>query len=161
MRHRFAISAVLGLSICAVGAPALSAGAQAASRGTTYSTGQIQRIGPAALQKRLTDAKGIGLVQKLKVVARVRTFTEAFYWYHKGRSQQSLAQLRGRFNVLHRHIANLVKDDNPQLHADLVRSRAGLWQSFANARLFRTGFGRGTIKRLEGRAPELADSQGR
>ncbi len=161
MRRRLAVSTVLGLSLCAAAAPALAADSDAATRGKTYSTGQIQRIGPDALQKRLTDAKGVALVQKLKIVARVRKFTEAFYWYHEGQGQRTLAQLRGRFDVLLRYIANTVRDDNPKLYADLVRSRAGLWQSFANPKLFETGFGRDTIKRLEGRDPQLAQDRGR
>ncbi|MEQ8699780.1 MAG: hypothetical protein RLT05_24875 [Bauldia litoralis] len=161
MRLPLAVSAIIGLSMAATIAQTGQALAAGPTGGTAYSTSQIQRLGPDALQRRLTGAKGVGLVQKLQVAARVRSFTESVYWYHKGESEQSLAALRARFDALHGQIADLVEGSNPTLHADLVRSRAALWQAFANPKLFRTGFGRDTIKRLEGRDPQLADSQTR
>lgn len=161
MRFSLALSAFLSLSMTAAAAPAFAAGPDAAKRGAAYSTGQIQRIGPDALQRRLTNAKGVSLVDKLKVVARVRKFTEAFYWYHVGKGRRSLAQLRAHFGKLHWQIATLVQDANPKLYADLVQSRAALWQAFADPKLFETGFGRDTIKRIEGRDPQLARERGR
>lgn len=158
MHYRLAVSAILGLSMTALAGPALAAGPEG---GTVYTASQIQGIGPDALQRRLTAAKGVSLAQKLQVVARVRSFTEAVYWYHTGKSGQSLAALRARFGGLHRQIATLIQGANPKLYADLVQSRASLWQGFADPNLFKTGFGRGTIKRLEGRAPQLANGQGR
>jgi hypothetical protein len=157
MPARSAVSAIVGLSMTALAAPAFAAGPNAATApASAYTAGQFQRLGAAAFKRKLRAAKGVGLVQKLKVAAQVNRFAEDFYWFHKGKGGKTLAQLRARFDAIHAYVANLVAPENPALHAILMRSRAALWRAFANRRLYAAGFGRNVIRRIEGRAPQLA-----
>jgi hypothetical protein len=154
MRRRFAVSAILGLSMTALAAPASVAGPKSAQAPTRH-------LSAAAFKHKLAAADGVSLTQKLRVASRVQQFSEDVYWYHKGKSDQSLAQLHARFNKIFRYVVGLVADRDPALHATLVNSRTALWHAFADKARFLAGFGRKIAKRLDGRDPQLAANQGR
>jgi hypothetical protein len=157
MRARSAVSAIVGLSMTALATPAFAAGSKAATApATAYTTSQVQRLGAAAFKRKLRAAKGVGLIQKLKVAALVNRFAVDFYWFHKGKGGKTLAQLRARFNTIHAYVAKLVAPENPALHATLMRSRAALWRAFADRRLYAAGFGHNVIRRIEGHDAQLA-----
>lgn len=162
MGGRVAVSAMFGIAIAALVAPAFAGGRKAApAPRAAHANGPLQPLGVAAFKRKLAAVKGVGLVTKLKMAALIGRFTEDVYWFHEGKSRQTLAQLHTRFNALHHHIAGLIAADNPTLHAALIRSRAALWRAFADRARYRAGFGRKLVRRIEGHDPQLAANPSR
>jgi hypothetical protein len=103
----------------------------------------------------LGEAKGIGLVAKLKLRGHLTAFTEEFYKFHQGTSQKTLAQLRAEFDALHRRIVTLLTPKNPQLSVHFERSRRALWSAYSDHQSFTSTVGRDVIKEIEGDGAEL------
>lgn len=155
-------SAVLGIAMTAIAAPALAEGRiDGRVPMTAYAAGQFQRIDVEAFIRKLRKVKGLGLLTKIKLGAQINRIAEDFYWFHKGKSAKRLAEMRARFDVLHNHIAGLIWAKNPDMHAMFVRSREALWRAFADRGLYTAGFGRKVIKRIEGREPQFAADESR
>jgi len=103
----------------------------------------------------LRQAKGISLVDKLELSRNLTDFTEEFYKFHKGVSDKTLAQLRARFNALHRQIVSLLSAENPQLSAHFERARGALWLAYSDHEAFTSTVGREVVKDIEGEGAGL------
>jgi hypothetical protein len=107
------------------------------------------------IKKLLRSAKGISLVDKLELRRRLTAFTEEFYKFHKGTSERTLAQLRARFDELHRKLVGLLSPENPQLSAHFNRVRGALWIAYSDREAFTSTVGRGVVKDIEGEGAGL------
>lgn len=103
----------------------------------------------------LRQAKGVSLVDKLEMRRHLTAFTEEFYKFHKGVSENTLAQLRARFDALHRQIVSLLGPENPQLSAHFERARGALWSAYSDHEAFTSTVGRGIVKDIEGEGAGL------
>jgi len=103
----------------------------------------------------LRSAKGISLVDKLELRQRLTAFTEEFYKFHKGTSERTLAQLRARFEKLHRKLVGLLSPENPQLSAHFERARGVLWSAYSDREAFTSSVGREIVKDIEGEGAGL------
>ena len=103
----------------------------------------------------LRQAKGISLVDKLEIRRHLTAFTEEFYKFHKGVSEKTLAQLRARFDALHRQIVSLLSPENPQLSMHFERARGALWSAYSDHEAFTSTVGREIVKDIEGEGAGL------
>jgi len=102
------------------------------------------------IKKLLRSAKGISLVDKLELRRRLTAFTEEFYEFHKGTSERTLAQLRARFDDLHRKLVGLLNPENPQLSTHFKHARGALWSAYSDREAFTSTVGRDVVKEIEG-----------
>lgn len=103
----------------------------------------------------LKSAKGISLVDKIELRRRLTAFTEEFYKFHQGTSARTLAQLRARFEELHRRIVALLTPENPQLSTDFDQARVALWSAYSDREAFTSTVGREVVKDVEGEGAGL------
>jgi hypothetical protein len=103
----------------------------------------------------LKAAKGISLVDKFELRRHITAFTEEFYKFHKGTSERTLAQLRARFDALHRQIVALLGPKNPQLSAHIDHAHNALWSAYSDREAFTSTVGRDIVKEVEGEGAGL------
>jgi hypothetical protein len=157
MRKRGIAAMVVGCALTVAAAPGLAADVArktapviAAHVAGSHVVKSLQKLDIEALKTGLRKVRGVGLFTKLDLASRVNRFTEDFYWFHKGNSGRSLAEMRARFDRLHARIAHVLDGKDEGMHAMLVRSRDALWRAYADRRLFAAGVGRKVIERIEG-----------
>lgn len=85
-----------------------------------------------ALKYSLRKSKAIGLFTKLELKSQVDELMDDFDHYHRQDSGLSIDQLKDRFGLLLMKLLVLLQDGDPALHANIVNSRAALWETLAD-----------------------------
>jgi hypothetical protein len=150
--------------VCALACACVFAGLTTPARSEPLSEkGRFAKIGGpvsenidiAKIKALLKSAKGIGLVDKIELRQHLTAFTEEFYKFHKGTSERTLAQLRARFEKLHRQIVALLSPENPQVSTYIKRVRSALWSAYSDREAFTSTVGREVVKDVEGEGAGL------
>jgi len=114
-----------------------------------------ENIDIAKIRALLKSAKGVSLVDKIELRQHLIAFTEEFYKFHKGTSERTLAQLRARFDKLHRQIVALLSPENPQVSVYFERAHVALWSAYSDREAFTSTVGREVVKDVEGEGAGL------
>ncbi|MEJ2119463.1 MAG: hypothetical protein P8Z76_01920 [Alphaproteobacteria bacterium] len=114
-----------------------------------------ENIDIAKIRALLKSAKGVSLVDKIELRQHLIAFTEEFYKFHKGKSERTLAQLRARFEKLHRQIVALLSPENPQVSTYIEQVRGALWSAYSDREAFTSTVGREVVKDVEGEGAGL------
>lgn len=114
-----------------------------------------ENIDIAKIRALLKSAKGVSLVDKIELRQHLIAFTEEFYKFHKGTSARTLAQLRARFEKLHRQIVTLLSPENPQVSTFFEQARGALWSAYSDREAFTSTVGREVVKDVEGEGAGL------
>ncbi len=101
---------------------------------------RAQTLDLDALEDRLRETDAIGLASKLTLKVRLDSLIDDFRELHRGRGDDSLMSLKGRFNSLIDETLAQLRDDDPALYGTLIGSRAGLWATMTDPRKFRAAF---------------------
>ncbi|MDH3234359.1 MAG: hypothetical protein OEQ29_12645 [Alphaproteobacteria bacterium] len=142
------------LGICA-GTPARGEALSEYDRFAKLGGPTSENIDIEKIKALLRQAKGVSLIDKLEMRRHLTAFTEEFYKFHKGVSENTLAQLRTRFEALHRQIVSLLSPENPQLSAHFERARGALWSAYSDREAFTSTVGREIVKDVEGEGAGL------
>jgi len=102
------------------------------------------------LRKLLGEAKGIGLIAKLKLRSSLTEFTNDFKRFHQGDAAKDLFKLQTRFNALHARIVELLSSRNPQLSSRFEDARGALWHIYRDPDVFSRTIGLDLAKEQAG-----------
>lgn len=85
-----------------------------------------------ALETKISNTSAINIFDKLKLKNGIDSLTSEFDQFHSGQSANSLGDLKLRFeDFLHSTVA-MLREGDPSLAEELVRSREELWKLLTN-----------------------------
>ncbi|MDE2348113.1 MAG: hypothetical protein KGL92_06390, partial [Gammaproteobacteria bacterium] len=80
-----------------------------------------------ALEQRLRDTRAIGLFTKLSLKNQVDDLLAQFRAVYNHQSNESLADLHQRYDLLLLKVLSLLQSADPPLAADIAASRTAIW----------------------------------
>ncbi len=89
-----------------------------------------------ALEARLKQTKGIGLMTKLSLKNQVDDLLGEFRKHYSGKPLPTMAELRRSFDLLMMKVLSLLQDKDQQLASDILSSRERIWGLLADPKSF-------------------------
>ena len=126
---RMVSSALVGLAATLV----LSAGAaatpgQIASLQVPGIQGTSHQVDLVALETKISNTDAINFIAKIKLKNGIDSLTSEFDQFHNGQSNNSLGDLRRRFDEFLFSTVAMLRNGDPTLADELVMSRDALWK---------------------------------
>jgi hypothetical protein len=90
----------------------------------------------AALEARLKQTKGIGLMTKLSLKNQVDDLLDEFRKHYAGKPMPTMAQLRSTYDLLMMKVLSLLQDRDQKLASDILSSRERIWGLLADPKSF-------------------------
>jgi len=85
-----------------------------------------------ALEKQLKSTKAIGVFSKIALKNQVDDLMKKFRDHYKGKDKTTMADLRQSYDLLMMKVLTMVQDDDKNLAAAIVSSRAAIWDLLAD-----------------------------
>jgi hypothetical protein len=85
-----------------------------------------------ALEKQLKSTKAIGVFSKIALKNQVDDLMKKFRDHYKGKSKTTMAELRQSYDLLMMKVLTMVQDNDKNLAAAIVSSRAAIWELLAD-----------------------------
>jgi hypothetical protein len=85
-----------------------------------------------ALEKQLKDTKAIGVFSKIALKNQVDDLMKKFRDHYKGKGKATMADLRQSYDLLMMKVLTMVQDNDKNLAAAIVSSRAAIWDLLAD-----------------------------
>ena len=79
------------------------------------------------MEKQLRTTKAIGVFSKLALKNQVDDLMKNFRDHYKGKAKPTLAELRQTYDLLMMKVLSMVQDNDKNLAAAIVSSRAAIW----------------------------------
>ena len=89
-----------------------------------------------ALEARLEQTKGIGVMTKLSLKNQVDDLLGAFRKHYAGKPMPTLTELRRSYDLLMMKVLSLLQDHDQQLASDILSSRERIWRLLADPKSF-------------------------
>jgi len=89
-----------------------------------------------ALETRLKQTKGIGLMTKLSLKNQVDDLLDEFRKHYAGHATPTMMELRRSYDLLMMKVLSLLQDHDQMLASDILSSRERIWALLANANSF-------------------------
>jgi hypothetical protein len=89
-----------------------------------------------ALEARLKQTKGIGLMTKLSLKNQVDDLLGEFRKHYSGKPMPTLTELRRSYDLLMMKVLSLLQDHDQQLASDILSSRERIWGLLADPKSF-------------------------
>jgi hypothetical protein len=89
-----------------------------------------------ALEQQLKSTKAIGVFSKIALKNQVDDLMKQFREHYKGKSSPTMVELRQSYDLLIMKVLSLVQDDDKNLAAAIVSSRAEIWNLLADPKKF-------------------------
>jgi len=89
-----------------------------------------------ALEARLKQTKGIGLMTKLSLKNQVDDLLGEFRNHYSGKPLPTMAELRRSYDLLMMKVLSLLQDKDQQLASDILSSRERIWGMLADPKSF-------------------------
>jgi hypothetical protein len=89
-----------------------------------------------ALEARLKQTKGIGLMTKLSLKNQVDDLLGEFRKHYSGKPLPTMAELRRSYDLLMMKVLSLLQDKDQQLASDILSSRERIWGLLADPKSF-------------------------
>lgn len=91
-----------------------------------------------ALQDQLRQTKAIGFMTKLTLKGQVDDLLGRFRDHYRGRTKETLKDLRRAYDLLMMKVLSLLQDADQQLASAIVASREAIWGLLADPVKFET-----------------------
>ena len=85
-----------------------------------------------ALEKQLKSTKAIGIFSKIALKNQVDDLMKQFREHYKGKNSKTMSDLRQSYDLLMMKVLSLVQDNDKNLAAAIVSSRAAIWDLLAD-----------------------------
>ena len=85
-----------------------------------------------ALEKKLKATKAIGVFSKIALKNQVDDLMKKFRDHYKGKDKTTMADLRQNYDLLMMKVLTMVQDNDKNLAAAIVSSRAAIWDLLAD-----------------------------
>jgi len=85
-----------------------------------------------ALEKQLRATKAIGVFSKIALKNQVDDLMKKFREHYQGRTKTTMAELRQSYDLLMMKVLTMVQDNDKNLAAAIVSSRAAIWDLLAD-----------------------------
>ena len=85
-----------------------------------------------ALEKQLKATKAIGVFSKIALKNQVDDLMKKFREHYQGKGKATMADLRQAYDLLMMKVLTMVQDDDKNLAAAIVSSRAAIWELLAD-----------------------------
>ena len=114
-------------------APVSKAPAPATPPPTTKSAPQAAAAAPPvsldliALENQLKSTKAIGVFSKIALKNQVDDLMTQFRDHYKGKAKPTMVELRQTYDLLMMKVLSMVQNDDKNLAAAIVSSRAAIW----------------------------------
>ena len=89
-----------------------------------------------ALEARLKQTKGIGVMTKLSLKNQVDDLLGEFRKHYAGKPVPTMAELRRSYDLLMMKVLSLLQDRDQQLASDILSSRERIWALLADPKSF-------------------------
>ena len=89
-----------------------------------------------ALEARLKQTKGIGVMTKLSLKNQVDDLLGEFRKHYAGKPVPTIAELRRSYDLLMMKVLSLLQDRDQQLASDILSSRERIWGLLADPKSF-------------------------
>jgi hypothetical protein len=89
-----------------------------------------------ALEARLKQTKGIGLMTKLSLKNQVDDLLGEFRKHYSGKPVPTISELRRSYDLLMMKVLSLLQDRDQQLASDILSSRERIWGLLADPKSF-------------------------
>jgi hypothetical protein len=89
-----------------------------------------------ALEARLKQTKGIGVMTKLSLKNQVDDLIGAFRKHYAGKPVPTVTELRRSYDLLMMKVLSLLQDRDQQLASDILSSRERIWGLLADPKSF-------------------------
>ena len=85
-----------------------------------------------ALEKQLKATKAIGVFSKIALKNQVDDLMKKFREHYQGKTKTTMAELRQSYDLLMMKVLTMVQDNDKNLAAAIVSSRAAIWDLLAD-----------------------------
>jgi len=85
-----------------------------------------------ALEKQLKSTKAIGVFSKIALKNQVDDLMKKFREHYQGKGKTTMAELRQSYDLLMMKVLSMVQDNDKNLAAAIVSSRAAIWDLLAD-----------------------------
>jgi hypothetical protein len=85
-----------------------------------------------ALEKKLKATKAIGVFSKIALKNQVDDLMKKFRDHYKGKDKTTMEELRQNYDLLMMKVLTMVQDNDKNLAAAIVSSRAAIWDLLAD-----------------------------